>query len=445
MKPLLLGLDVGTSRIKALLMDSEGHEWASAAGPTPFVDGEMTTDDLATALAGVIGQLGDARSPVEAVGIAGIAESGAPLSADGRPLAPIIAWHDTRGAEVVDRLQRQFGPDLERAIGQRLRVVSSAAKLGWLVDHGVAGIARWLGVPELVLHLLAGRDLTEFSLAARTGAYHVEERRYLPEVVAALGVGPDVFPPVGAAGAVMGSVTVDGAAWSGLQAGIPVTIAGHDHLAARAGCGAGAADLVDSVGTAEVVVAGSRHLPDIGAALAQRVAVTVMPGGDGWAILASAVRAGVVVNAIADALDGGSAEALDRAAAGARPTVDADGLIDDALAGRPLRLAGAPGAIWSGVLAALSARTWYAVDRLSPVVPGGLDPAGRLVVCGGGSRSPAWLRAKASLRPATTVLRCRSPEAVARGAALYAGVAAGWWLSVGAGPPPALEVVPGSR
>ncbi|MDQ6617814.1 MAG: FGGY family carbohydrate kinase, partial [Actinomycetota bacterium] len=348
-------------------MDRAGQEHAQAAAATPFQGGEMSVDQLRDALAATSGQLGDARARVAAVGVAGMAESGAPVDRAGRPLAPIIAWNDPRGAEVVDRLQERFGPDLERAIGQRLRTVSSVAKLGWLVGHGVGPVACWLGVPELVLRALTGAQATEFSLAARTGGYHVGQRRYLPEVAEAVGVRPDVFPEVKPAGCAMGWVSPSSGAWSGLPVGTPVTVAGHDHLVGVAGSGAGPGDLVNSVGTAETVVARQPVLPDLDRALSLRVAVTVMPGGKGWALLASAARSGIVLAAVAEAL-GCSAEELDRHAVGEGRVPDGDRLVDAAVEGEPIGLPpAAPGAVWNGVLAALAARTWDAVDRLGQV------------------------------------------------------------------------------
>jgi xylulokinase len=439
---LLLGLDIGTSRIKVLLMDADGNECRAASTATPFDDGEMSGDRLLAAVARAIAELGSARAHIAAVAVAGIAESGAPVAGDGRPLAPIIAWHDPRGGEIVDRLQQQFGPELEKSIGQRLRVVSSVAKLGWLVDQGLGPVARWLGVPELVLYDLTGRQVTEFSLAARTGAYHVGEHRYLPEVAAAIGVSSDVFAEVAAAGAVMGRVSEAAASRWGLPTGIPVTIAGHDHLVARAGAGARTCDLVNSVGTAESVVAAAGTLPDIGAALARRVAVSVLPGGGGWALLASAARAGLVLTAVAAAL-GRSVEELDAMALGAGSATIDDSIIKAALSDSPLDLPAAPAAeIWNAVLGCLAARTWDACDRLVAVAPVAGGAGGhRLVVCGGGSRSRPWLHAKAAARRATEVWRSDAAEAVVRGAALYAGVAAGWWATVGSGPQPGLERV----
>ena len=78
--------------------------------------------------------------------------------------------------------------------------MATVAKLGWLVENGLAADApagwRWLGVPELVLRALTGAEATEWSLAARTGCFDVGRREWLPEVAPAAGFDVDVFPPV---------------------------------------------------------------------------------------------------------------------------------------------------------------------------------------------------------------------------------------------------------
>ena len=178
---LLLGLDVGTSRIKAVAVDATGAEVAAAAVATPFRavppgGVEMSVPDLGRALVQVLAALGAAvGGRVAGVGVAGMAESGAPLL-DRNPIGRVIAWHDGRGQETVAELDRRFGPALARRTGRRVRTVSSLAKLGWLLDHGLPRPDRWLGVPELVLFLMTGAEATEYSLAARTGAYDVVEQ-----------------------------------------------------------------------------------------------------------------------------------------------------------------------------------------------------------------------------------------------------------------------------
>jgi xylulokinase len=415
----VLGIDIGTTRIKAVAIDGTGSGRADASVPTPFAASsggvDMEVADLGLALAGVIAALGLARDRIAAVGLAGMAESGAPLRA-GSPSAPIIAWHDGRGEETVAALAHRFGPELARWTGRRVRTVSSVAKLGWLLVHGLDPPDRWLGVPELALFLLTGAEATEHSLAARTGAYHVTERRWIPEVIGhvtgATGRLDGLFPPVRVAGTLMGRLQEDAGAAYGLPAGIPVTIAGHDHLAAAAGLGAEPDDLFNSVGTAETLVRRLEAAPDIDRALELELAVTVWPGGDAWGALASVARSGMVVEALAADL-------------GVAP-----GDLDS--------LSGVGGGRWAETVHTLARTTAEAGERVAALA----GPHRRLVVFGGGSRSPVWLRAKAE-EVGVPVVRCSVAEAAARGAALAAGVAADWWPTVAAGPPPPLEPLAG--
>lgn len=436
---MLLGIDVGTTAVKAQLVDAQGESQGAASVPTPWTrsaDGrvEAPVHAVVAAVGLVVAALDVDR--VAAIGIAGMAESGAGYGRDGRPLTPVIAWNDTRGDEAVARLEDVFGTEYSRWIGQRARTFLSVAKLAWLVDHGVA-VHRWLGVPELVLQALTGVDATEHSLAARTGCYDVGTRRWRPEVADVLGLPPGAFPEVCTAGSVMGRVSSGGGAWSGLRGGTPVTIAGHDHLAGTIGAGAGEGDLVNSVGTAETVLGRFAAVPDLDVALENRLAVTVVPGASGWAALAGAARAGLVIRAAAAAL-GRTPEQLDHDAAAPAGVVLPD-VADWAAAladGRSTEVPeGPPGAVWAGVLGALSARTADAAGRVMQL--GGHWE--RMLVIGGGARSEPWLRAKAAASP-VPVWRTAT-EAAARGAALWAGAAAGWWPSAESAPAPSAAPV----
>jgi xylulokinase len=424
-------------------MGPDGEQRGSSTIPTPFTtrnnDSEMAVDDLLDAVARLLAGLGDDLAEVEAVGVAGVAESGAPVDGDGRALAPVIAWHDPRGEEAVKRLNEHFGDELARCIGQPLRTVSSVAKLGWLLDHGIGGLRRWLGVPELCLFHLSGCQATEHSLAARTGAYHVVERTYMPDVAGALGFDPEVLAPVLPAGSAMGRVSATGSARSGLREGIPVTIAGHDHLAGAEGVGAGPHDVVNSVGTAETVMRRTPRPPDVDKALELRTAVTLRPGGEEWVVLASAARAGLVLEAAAEAL-GHSLEELDDLAeeaekSGTEAVEVSDETVRSIQSGEPPELPDAPpGAVWNGLLRALSERTFESSTRLFQL----LGPGERLIVFGGGSRSDPWMETKATMTD-LPVFRSRVPDAVVHGAACFAGVAAGAWATVEEAPASALD------
>jgi xylulokinase len=457
---LLLGLDLGTTRCKAQLVDGAGNEVAAAVAPTPFAAGDqgigMPVAALLATAAGVVGLLGERTgrtARIAAVGIAGMAECGAPLDAGGRPLAPVIAWHDPRGTEVAERLQERFGDAIALRTGQRPRPVSTVAKLGWLVEHGLGAFEHWLGVPELCLHDLTGAAATEHSFASRTGCYDVVDRCWLDQVARAAGFVSEVFAPVLPAGSPMGRVTGAGAARWHLPAGVPVTLAGHDHLAGAAGAGASFGDLVNSVGTAESVDGSSPVVPDLRLALERRVAVSVAPGGTSWALLTGAARAGVILETAAGLLGRPLAEldalaGAERAAGAARGAGVAGvaGLLDqlqaagqDPNAPAPALPPVTPGLLWLSLLSALAARTADAARRVAEIVP-----AHRMLVIGGGSVSHPWLAEKAAAVPLPLV-RPRTEHAAARGAALFAGVAAGWWPDVPSAPRPAADPVTPER
>jgi sugar (pentulose or hexulose) kinase len=136
---LLLGIDIGTTRIKALLAGPDGHVAGVGMSQTPFetVNGrvEMSLDSLRAAIAAAVASLGDERRRVIAVGIASMGETGVPIDRSGQPVGPLIAWHDPRGARVVRRLVEAYGDGLPARVGQATRTQSSIAKIGWFLQH----------------------------------------------------------------------------------------------------------------------------------------------------------------------------------------------------------------------------------------------------------------------------------------------------------------------
>ena len=202
---------------------------------------------------------------------------------------------------------------------------------------------------------------------------------------------PGLFPPVLAAGSVMGVVTGEGGAAYGLPVGVPVTIAGHDHLAAAAGLGGGPDDLFNSVGTAETLVRRLDTAPDVDRALELDLAVTVWPGGDAWGVLASATRSGLVIDALTAHL-GTEPAALDRLAAAGPPAAAPSGgpmvdgpMVDGPMVDGPMVdlgqgievPAGPPGAMWTATLQALTRRTAAAAERVTALA-GPAPPSGGL-------------------------------------------------------------------
>lgn len=262
----LIGIDLGTTSCKAGVFDLSGAALSVAARPTPvrqsaaghpyYAPEELfsvvceTLRDITTLLP---------RGEPVAVGIASMAETGLLLDRrTGAPRSEILPWFD-RQAEPQARFLAAQDDALARFCRTGLvpNAKVSLAKLLWLRETGRADVSEavWLSAADYLLFRLTGQLATDPSLAGRTYAYRIDQRRWDTERLAALGLPADLFPPVLPSGTPAGQVHAAGHRRSGLAAGTPVAVAGHDHLCAALGAGAVAPDQAfDSMGTAEALL-----------------------------------------------------------------------------------------------------------------------------------------------------------------------------------------------
>ena len=193
MRQLLVGIDVGTTYCKALVLDAEGGELGEARERTPWTGAELDPHALVrTAQAVAARALRESPAgAVAAVGVAGMAETGVLLDRRGEPVGSAIAWHDARGAEEARLLATEIGCERFAAeTGLPASALCSLSKLRWQRDHdaGAAAAVRWLGMPEWVARSLGGADVAELSLASRTGMLSLHGRAWWSEALAWLGV-----------------------------------------------------------------------------------------------------------------------------------------------------------------------------------------------------------------------------------------------------------------
>lgn len=440
----LLGIDVGTTRVKALVIDHDGRVVGTGVAETAFEtvgrNVEMSVDSLRAAIRAAFIATDTDPKAIAGIGFDSMGETGAPFDGSGRIVGPLIAWHDPRGEKVVHRLDKLFGQGLPARAGQATRVQSSIAKIGWFIQHGVE-VRRWLGVSELGLWMLTGVEATERSLACRTGAFDIRSRTFIPEVIEATGAPAGIFADVLPAGAAHGVTTREGAAWLGVRAGVPVTVAGHDHMVGAVGVGILDSDLLDSIGTAETLV---RYVPasiDISKAVAIRADVSIDPSSDRLALMAGDLRPGRIIEAARQALGEASFEELETLST--VPAASSDGgaregqvFLEQLRSQEATRAPEGPiGVRWRGLIEAMAAYMWHIAEDFDLLAP---SPS-RIVLIGGGARSDTWARAKLRLA-GLPVVRSRV-EAAAYGSALFAGVAAGAWRSVSEAPRHRLEEV----
>jgi len=433
---VLVGVDVGTTSIKALAVTPEGEILALASRETPWRHSGPMADADPRALADVtIAVCAEAASSpevtargatvVRSVGVTGIAEAGALLDSSGEPCAPALAWFDPRGdvagiREVVD------ARDFQRATGRRLSATPSLAKVLWLqrnVPGARAGV-RHLCVAEWIVRAMGGEEVSEASLTSRTGLMDIASRAPWPVAIELVG---DLLPSNRVwAGDPAG--TAQGDAVPAVLRGATLTVAGLDHQAAVLVSGA-AADgfLFDSMGTAEALirtVAAPIPIDQVELLTNQEIDVdwSVLPDHQ---ILLAARRTGLSLERVAAMLGANDREgrrALGEAALGVERGPDSPRLLefgDDEVTLGGITDGVTPALTWRAVVEDLVAASDVALEQMSAVV----GPHRTAVLAGGWIRNPMVADAKArQLGAATTV---DLPEPGALGAAFLGGVAAG--------------------
>ena len=441
-RSLLVGVDVGTTTCKAVVVSAEGAELSHGAVPIAWrsvpigveIDPRALVDASLNAAERALAQAPD--GPVLAVGVTSMAETCALLGPDGEPVAPAIAWHDLRGQHEAAAMAGALGADTFAVrTGLPVSPLCTLAKYRWLRDHLAEARegTRLLSVAEWVVHRLGGEQLAELSLASRTGALDRDAGDWWSEALDWAETPAGLFPQVAPAGTPWGT-----ASRGGRLEGAVLTVAGHDHLCAAVGAGVVATgELFDSCGTAEALIQAVR--PPVGpdaVRMGLEGHVTcgwhVVPG---LQALLGAQRAGLGLQRFLDLLGVGPERREQLEAAGVAAPPGADGLVVERADTERAALSGigrrpSPGLVWRAAAEAVTARSAELIATIERIA----GPAARIAVAGGWAHSPT-LRAAKALR----LGRLDYPpvvEAGARGAALVAGCAAGLYPGVAAVPRP---------
>ena len=255
---IFIGVDIGTSRLKAVATDLNLQVLSEYAEPTPWKHeknfSEIDMLLLAKTVIGVASKAAElAGGKVIAIGFTGFSETGVLMDAAGKPLSPGLAWHDPRG--ITEPIIKELGDFEFRArTGALLNEIVTISKTLWLNQNYPESkkAKHFLSAPEWVAYCLGAEPVNELSLVSRTGFFDVEARQPWDEAIALVGGGSDFLAKLVVAGEPIG--VVNNQAPENLR-GAVITIAGHDHFTAAYYCGAiNEGSLFDSMGTAEALL-----------------------------------------------------------------------------------------------------------------------------------------------------------------------------------------------
>jgi xylulokinase len=267
--PLLLGIDIGTTGTRALLIDEAGRVVGSAVAEYPLytphpqwaeqdpIDWwKATCEATRTALA----RAGVHGSEVGGVGLSGQMHGVVLLDESDKVLRPSIIWADQRSQAQCDWITEQVGADqlIELTCNPALTGFS-APKLLWIRDNEpeIYEKGRKFLLPKDYIRLkLTGEYASEVSDASGTTLFNVRQRDWSPEVLSALGVDRDLLPDVYESPVVSGKVNAAAAEATGLAEGTPVVGGAGDQAAGAVGNGVVSTGILSStIGTSGVLFA----------------------------------------------------------------------------------------------------------------------------------------------------------------------------------------------
>lgn len=250
-EPLLLGIDLGTSRLKVVLADPTGQVIGAAQAGYPTSRSregiaEQDTDEWLGALRGTLAHLRRAIGPVALDGIAAIGVTGqmhglVAVDSNGRPVRPCMTWEDARATAELAGVRRRIS-------AERVCLLSGSP----LSAGFAAGLARWLALREpesarrsqwflqpkdWIRFMLTGEVATEPSDASGTLLLDVAASKWSVELLDAFEVEPRLLPPIIPSASVAGLLRPDVARELGLPPRLPVIAGGGDAPTTALGVG----------------------------------------------------------------------------------------------------------------------------------------------------------------------------------------------------------------
>jgi xylulokinase len=246
--PLLLGIDVGTTGVKTVLIDADGA----------MLDDQTVTHDLTSPKAGwaeenpqdwIAGTIAAVRAVADGphfdatrlagVGVSGMVPAMVLLDGDGKPVRPSIQQNDARAHQEIEELaatidqsdlfDRTGGFTNQQHIAPRLRWVQKNEPEAWERTRTI------LGSYDYVTAFLTGLPPAECSLelnwAVESGLFDLAKADWDDDLLAAVDLERSYFPPVRQPTNIAGSIGDAAARATGLPAGVPVIAGSADHVA----------------------------------------------------------------------------------------------------------------------------------------------------------------------------------------------------------------------
>ena len=244
----LLGLDIGTTGVKATAFSSEGEVLSHAYQEYHMLSPEKGWLELDSRIVWeqvkmVVSETAfkTKKDPVKAFSVSSLGESVTPVSRDRKILGNCIIGFDDRGKEYISQIEQKIGEEkLFEINGNILGHIYTAPKLMWLKDNQTDlydQAHKFLFWEDLVFYLLGCDPVTDYSIANRSLLFDIRSGRWSDELCKAMSLDKGKFASPVPSGTVVGTISDSAASELGFPRGVKAVTGGHDQCCTALGAG----------------------------------------------------------------------------------------------------------------------------------------------------------------------------------------------------------------
>lgn len=246
----LLGIDIGTTGTKILLIDQAGGIKSDVNRPATLISPQANWAEedplewwrnVCEGIPECLGKANVEAKNILAVGVSGMVPTLILVDREGRPLRLSIQQNDARSfAEVEEFKTRVDEEEIFKRTGSMITQQSIGPKLLWLATHEpdhLKATAWVMGSYDYINFLLTGKPSVEQNWALESGLYDIHKRDWIDDLLALSTIQRGQLPPVHRPDEVIGHVSATAAAETGLQEGTPVVAGSADHVASAFSAG----------------------------------------------------------------------------------------------------------------------------------------------------------------------------------------------------------------
>ena len=292
MADYLLGLDAGTTSVKAALFDNRGmclgigreeYQLSTPSADQAELDPEIYWQSSANAIHTATLAAGVPLTQVRAIAVSSQGETTIPINAHGTPLRPALVWLDNRSRPQSQWLASAFdSQQVYEVTGvPEITPTWSACKILWIRQNEsklFEQVHKYLLVKDYLIYKLTGEFVTDGATACTSLLYDIRHHRWWPEMLDIVGISPSQLPAITQPGEAVGKLAASSAQALGLDRQTIVINGGMDQTVGAIGAGSVSPDVISETTGAALAIQVTTPYPDMRSANRTPLYVHSLPG-----------------------------------------------------------------------------------------------------------------------------------------------------------------------